>query len=278
MTFTRIVAKIVAKPPVHVQKENVLQDDIVRDPIYCQVNDRLRALIRDGAFQTGDRFLTERQISERFGISRATANKALSNLVAEGVLEFRKGVGTFLAGGRLDYDLRSLVSFTEKARLAGKIPTTRVLRFEALPAADVEPEIALLLQFQPDETAYIMERLRLADAVPVILEQRHLRARFCPGLHPRLLQGSLYELLSVQYKLDVSGADETIRALSLRGEEARLLEVAEGNAGLLVTAVGFLSGGVPLWHERTLYRGDAYEFRNRLGPVTGARPATGVLL
>jgi DNA-binding GntR family transcriptional regulator len=55
----------------------------------------LRELLRG----LGERLLTERQICERFGVSRATANKALSNLVSEGVLEFRKGVGTFVREG-----------------------------------------------------------------------------------------------------------------------------------------------------------------------------------
>jgi DNA-binding GntR family transcriptional regulator len=57
--------------------------------------------------RVGDRFLTERQVSEQFGVSRATANKALANVVAEGVLEFRKGVGTFVREPLLDYDLRA---------------------------------------------------------------------------------------------------------------------------------------------------------------------------
>ena len=64
---------------------------LVRDPIYHQLNQALRELISSADFAAGDRFLTERQVSERFRVSRATANKALSNLVAEGVLEVRSG-------------------------------------------------------------------------------------------------------------------------------------------------------------------------------------------
>lgn len=72
---------------------------LVRSPIYQQLNQLLRDLIREGEFKSNEQFLTERQICDRFNVSRATANKALSNLVAEGVLEFRKGVGTFVRGG-----------------------------------------------------------------------------------------------------------------------------------------------------------------------------------
>src|SRR5512137_1811654 len=108
-----------------------------KDPVYCQLNILLRKLIHGGEFPTGERFLTERQICERFGVSRPTANKALSTLVAEGTLEFRKGVGTFVRSSVLDYDLRFLVSFTEKARAAGKTPSTKLLGFSTVSATDL---------------------------------------------------------------------------------------------------------------------------------------------
>jgi GntR family transcriptional regulator len=251
---------------------------LVREPIYQQLNHALRELIRSGAFKVGTQFLTERQICEQFAVSRATANKALSNLVAEGVLEFKKGVGTFVRGGVLDYDLRSLVSFTEKAAAAGKSPTTRVLHLTALLAKDAAIDITDRLRVHPDEVVYDIERLRLADEKPVILEHRYVVCKFCPDLSEALLAGSLYAVWTDRYKLDIVGADQTIRAVSIRGAEARLLDVRSGTAGFMVMSTGYLSGGVPLWWERTIFRGDAYEFHNRLGPVQTARPAAGTLL
>jgi GntR family transcriptional regulator len=251
---------------------------LVRDPIYQQLNQALRDMIRSKEFEVGDQFLTERQISEQFDVSRATANKALSNLVAEGVLEFRKGVGTFVRGGILDYDLRALVSFTEKALAAKKSPSTHVLLLEATLARDTNANVADKLHIQPDDVVHYVERVRLADDVPVILEQRYVVTKFCPDLSEADVAGSLFAAWTEKYKLDVTGADQTIRAVSIRGKEAKRLHVRSRAAGLLVTATGYLSGGVPLWWERTLYRGDAYEFHNRLGPIQTARPAAGTLL
>jgi GntR family transcriptional regulator len=250
---------------------------IVRTPIYQQLNEALRELIRSGEYAVGDQFLTERQIAERFDVSRATANKALSNLVSEGILEFKKGVGTFVHGGVLDYDLRSLVSFTRKALAAGKQPTTRVLRLESMLAQDAAVDITDKLEVRPDKVVYYMERLRLADERPLILERRYVVARYCPDLSADQLAGSLYALWADRFKLDIVGADQVIRAISIRGPDARLLDVRSGAAGFLVTSTGYLSGGVPLWWEQTLFRGDAYELHNRLGPLQTARPATGAL-
>src|SRR5262245_27893366 len=201
---------------------------LVRQPIYQQLNEALRGLVSSGEFKTGARFLSEREVSLRFEVSRITANKALSNLVSEGILEFRKGVGTFVRGGVLDYDLRSLVSFTGKAAAAGKRPATRVLAFDTIPASSVSPRIAASLRVRDGDRLYTVERLRLADGVPVILERRFIVERFCPGLHRRDFASSLYGLWTDRCKLEIAGADQTIRAAAIRGREARLLGVSAG--------------------------------------------------
>ena len=248
---------------------------LVRQPIYQQLNGALRGLVSSGEFKTGARFLSEREVSVRFEVSRITANKALSNLISEGILEFRRGVGTFVRGGVLDYDLQSLVSFTGKAAAAGKRPSTRVLSFDTITASTVSPKIGAALRVSGGDRLYTVERLRLADGVPVILERRFVVESLCPGLHQRDFGSSLYGLWTGRFGLEIAGADQTIRAAALRGREARLMEVSSGAAGLVVQSVGWLRDGKPLWWERTLYRGDAYAFRNRLGPIQTARPAAG---
>ena len=244
--------------------------EIAKEPIYYQLNGQLRQLISAESYTAGTKFLTERQICERFGVSRATANKALSNLVSEGLLEFRKGVGTFVRGRAIDYNLRALVSFTEEAIAAGKVPNTQVLQFERVLASDVLDDVPIKLNARPDSSLFYMERLRLADSVPVILEKRYVVAEYCGELSEADVGGSLYTLWTERYRLVIEGAEEGIRAVNIRGSDARLLKARDGAAGMLVNSIGYLTGGRPLWCERTLYRGDTYEFRNRLG---GLRPA-----
>ena len=243
---------------------------LTREPMYQQLNQLLRSLVGSPEFPAGGQFLTERQVSERFEVSRATANKALSNLVSEGLLTFRKGVGTFVRPRSMDYNLRALVSFTEEAIAAGKRPETRVLRFEDVPARSVPEEIADALEASPQDKLWYLERLRLADGLPVILERRHIAARYCPRLNSNDLVGSLYKVWKERYKLEVEGAEEAIRAVNVRRSEATALGMRQNAAGLMITSVGYLLGHEPLWFEKTLYRGDAYEFHNRLGGIQSA--------
>lgn len=248
-----------------------------KNPMYHQLNKILRDLIREGTYKLNDRFLTEREVSTQYGVSRATANKALSNLVSEGVLEFRKGIGTFVKGDVLNYDLGALVSFQDKALAAGKKPSTRVIRFESIPAAQADERAVQALGASPTESLYAMERLRIADGVPVILERRFVIEKHCPKLSRRDVEGSLYALWTGHYKLEIASADQVIRAVNVVGSDAKHLKVRDGAAGLAVVCTGILSSGDPLWWEETLYRGDAYEFHNRLGSSQTVRPAAGLL-
>jgi GntR family transcriptional regulator len=242
---------------------------LVREPMYQQMNQILRQLLKTGEFADGDRFLTERQIAERFQVSRPTANKVLAGMVSEGLLEFRKGVGTFVSPSRLNYDIQSLVSFTQKAREAGKRPGTRVLLFQRIKmseASEADAEALAKLQVEPGSELFVISRLRLADSVPVILEKRWVPAEVFPRLSRLELRGSFYALCREKYGLHIAESDQTIRAVKLLGENARLLEARSGSPAFLVSALGF-SGLQAVWWEKTLYRGDAYEFhRARSSP------------
>ena len=239
---------------------------LVREPMYQQMNEILRELLKSGEFAEGDQFLTERQIAERFEVSRPTANKVLGGMVAEGLLEFRKGVGTFVCSPRLNYDIQTLVSFTEKVREAGKTPGTRLLRFDRVRAAEADGEVALKLQVEGACELFAITRLRLADQVPVILERRWVPVEKFSGLTRQELRGSFYALCREKYGLRIAESDQTIRAVKLIGDEARTLEVRGGAPAFLVSAIGY-SGSTPIWWEKTLYRGDAYEFhRARSSP------------
>ena len=114
-----------------------MDTQLVRIPVYQQLNQRLRSALA-AKYRSGDQFLTEREVAEKFQVSRATANKSLASLVSEGFLEFRKGLGTFVRRDVIDYDVCSLVSFTEKARAAGKKPSTELLTFGKLTAAEAD--------------------------------------------------------------------------------------------------------------------------------------------
>lgn len=240
-----------------------------------QLIGKLRALIRSEDFAPGSQFLTEREIAQRFGTSRPTANKALSSLVSAGLLEMRRGAGTFVRDSVLDYDLERLVSFTDKALAAGRKPGTRLIEYRKLAASDGPPDVVQCLHVGPNDPLIYMERVRLADERPVIYEQRHVVVSLCPGMTRTAAKGSLYKCWTEKCGLTISGAEEIIHAVNASKTQAAHLQIPVGSACFQISATGFVSGGGPLWHEKTLYRADVYEFRNRIGGLSSGAAAMG---
>jgi GntR family transcriptional regulator len=240
-----------------------------------QLVEQLRALVRGGRFGPGAKFLTEREIAEKFKTSRPTANKALSSLVSAGLLEVRRGAGTFVREGVLDYDLERLVSFTDKAKAVGKKPGTQLVAYRTLLAKDVPHEIGERLKTKGSEQLVYMERIRLADSVPVIYERRYVVAQLCPKMTRTDAKGSLYAYWTEKCGLDITGADETIHAVNASTAEARSLQIPTGTACFKIIATGHVDEESPLWHEETFYRADIYEFRNRIRGLSGGHAAIG---
>ena len=240
---------------------------LVKQPIYQQLNAVLRRSIMAGEFAEGDKFFTERAICEKFVVSRATANKAVANLVSEGLLEFKKGVGTFVRPRKIHFDLRALVSFSKKAVDAGMQPSTAVLRFESLPAGTCDRAGSAALSVSDTERLYYIKRVRMADREPVILERRWMLRRELPDLSEQQLYGSLYKVLTNDYGITITGARQTISAASLRAEDEQVLKVREGTAALSVHCTGYAGNGHAVWFEKTLYRSDRYVFNNELGGI-----------
>jgi GntR family transcriptional regulator len=78
-------------------------------PLYFQLGAVLKEKVDSGAWQPGDRFPTEREIVEEFGVSRTVIRPALDLLVGEGAIVRIKGSGTFVAPPRRDVKVLGIV-------------------------------------------------------------------------------------------------------------------------------------------------------------------------
>lgn len=243
------------------------KQQLVKEPVYMQLSAILRELINSRQYGVGDQFLTERTISQRFDVSRVTANKALAKLIDEGTLELRKGIGTFVCDQPKHFPTSHLVSFTHKMLASGKKPSTQVLQFKTVRSGEVAAEISKNLDLDAAEKLYYMKRLRLSDDIPLILESHYLRERFCPGLGRDALKGSLFDIMTKVYKLNIAGVDETILATTILGENSELLNVQNGDAGFFMYVIGYNDTKIPVWIANVIFRGDVFELHNRRGPI-----------
>ena len=244
------------------------------DPVHLRLAELCRAAILNGDFGDGERFPSERELAQRYDVSRATANKALSTLVAEGLLELRKGIGAFVRPqSTLFASLRGMESFTAHVQEQGMTPGTEVRKFEHLISSAAPPAVqaGLGLDQKSAEPLVYLERLRLADGEPMILEQRWIRDSLAPGLKRADVEASFYRVLETSFGLRMTGESHSISAVLLDDESAELFGQTPPAAALRVEGVGYVRDREPLWRQRLLYRGDRYQLHNETrGPADSA--------
>lgn len=231
---------------------------LVRDPVYLQVADILRMMIQKGEVTAGSQFLSEREVAERYSVSRVTANKALSSLVSEGWLDSKKGIGNFVREGLSEIDLRKLESFTKQTKSSGQLPRTQLVKLETINSTPNLKEI-----FDNVQRFYSITRIRFVDDRPVILEERVIPVEVFPNLVASDLEGSLYALFE-QGDVTITGAKEKITAVAASAEQGSYLGIIQGEPLLQIEGVGF-SYGTPIWMEKTCYRSDHFHFINEIG-------------
>src|SRR6186997_27946 len=223
-------------------------------PLHHQVYLDLKAALDAGEWAAGDRLPTERDLAVRYGCSLITIRRALGELVREKRLERTRGRGTFVLAPRMDVDFAGALSFTEEMQTRGLDPQTRLIA--ARPEAAGEA-VATALGLELGSPTLYLERLRLADGEPLLLEQVHLPADRFPGLLASDLEhNSLYGLLTERYGTRVVRAREAIEPVLLRGREAALLEQPSGRPALLVEGVAYSADGTPVEFARSFVRGD----------------------
>ncbi len=225
-------------------------------PLYMQLEGRIEKAVRDGILLPGDPLPSEREIAAITDLSRVTVRRAVQELVKNGLVVQRRGSGTFIAPPveKVEQSLSSLTSFSEDMARRGNRVTSRWLERGVFAPS---PEEKMVLGLLSGDMVSRVNRLRLADEVPLAIERASLSAQFLPD--PGKVGASLYAELEKLGNKPVR-AVQRISATSLGAQDAELLDVGEGVAGLNIVRVSYLVSGKVVEFTRSIYRGDAYDF------------------
>jgi GntR family transcriptional regulator len=230
-------------------------------PLYLQVKAWMLDQIDRGAFRPHRRIPSERALSDRFGISRMTVRQALLELTQEGRLYSRVGKGTFVADLPISQSLRGLTGFSEDMRALGIAPSSRVLRAEIVP---VPAECRSALRLAATAPVLVLQRLRLADGVPLTIETAHLAFPDMNRLIDMDLSHSLYDLLRSEFSIVPASAEMEAVARRGRPQEIALLDMPGDIAVLALERTTFDLAGVPFEHTTSVFRGDRYRLAMHL--------------
>jgi len=224
-------------------------------PKYFRVKEALLQQIARGDWGPGALIPSEPELCRRFGVSRTTVRKAVSDLVYERRLVVVQGKGTFVATPKLEERfIQRAFGIHEDMERRGITLSTRVLRQEVVEAP---VEVARRLRLRSGEAVHMIVRLRSVAEEAILVSTTYIPYSLCPDLSEQELgHVSLYRLLRERYGLEIARGERRLEAVAAGAREARLLDVALGSPLLLLESVAYGPDGRPFEHSIALQRGD----------------------
>jgi GntR family transcriptional regulator len=229
--------------------------------------------IATGHLRPGQRLGAERALAADLGVSRATLRQALAVLADGGVVRRvpGRGGGTFVSKDKIERDTSRVVGVPALLRSQGVVAGTRVIS-AGLSAAD-EP-VARALGLRRGDLVVDLNRIRLADGSPIVVEHARFPADRFLGLLELPLGGSVYELLEAHFGTRPAEAVEQIEVVTASADEAQVLDVAAGSPLLAITRTTSDSDGAPIEFSQDLFRGDRIRIVVRTPGAAGSAGAS----
>jgi GntR family transcriptional regulator len=237
---------------------SVAQDSL----LYSRVETVLASEIIDGDLKVGHQLPTEDSLITRFGVSRITVRRAIQNLVSRGLVEIRRGKGTFVAAPKITQELRELSGFVEDMHALGRKPTARLMSKEIV-AADAT--VAGQLALTKGERVVRIRRVRLADGIPLSFDETYLPLEIGKKvITDNLRVEPIFSLLERKYNVPLIEAEYKLDAVAAETEVAAALKVKQRSPIFRIERTSYSTGSRPVDYERLHYRGDLVRFVTRL--------------
>lgn len=229
----------------------------MESPVYIKIHNQIKRDIEAGIWKVGDRIPSERALSGQFGVSRMTLRQALQTLVDEGILERRIGAGTYVARQKVQEKMSGTTSFSEIMRSQGKFPSSQTISYRTLSPSLSEQE---RLQLSETDKVVRMERIRLADRVPISFEVTTIPAYLVKDFSHAEVTDSFYATMAQKGHYEIGHAKQTVTATLASENIADYLNIKRGDAILRLRQITYLKDGRPFEYVRTQYAAERFEF------------------
>ncbi len=224
---------------------------------HVAVREHLRAVVAE--LPAGAPAPSERTLVAEFGVARMTVRQAIDALVADGLLERRPGLGTFVTtGSRLAGS--AVLCLAEEMARRGRELTSKVLVARVDAAG---PGVAAGLGIPEGASALHLRWLRCVDEGPLCVEDTYLDDALVPDLVNDPVPEELYgELARRQVRPD--NAEDRVTAELATVQEAELLQIEPGQPVLQQVRRATLEGRTVLV-SRTAFRSDRHALLIQFG-------------
>jgi len=227
-------------------------------PLHYQIREQISLAIADQRLVAGDYLPPEEDLAAQASVSRTTIRQALAALVHEGLIERKRGKGSWVVEPRIDQQLTELTGFVEDMLSYGLEPEAQVIRTEVV-SADVI--VAKELRMPEGALVVRIERVRLADRRPILFDVSHLPLKIGQRVvNEDLRQRSIFEILEGDLGVALNEANYHISAVAAQKPMATHLRVRSGTPLLMIERTTYSTDGAPVDFENLYYRADRMTF------------------
>ncbi|EPL9568671.1 histidine utilization repressor [Providencia rettgeri] len=200
-------------------------------PLYLQVKQSIIEKIHTAEWRTNDRIPSESELVSQFQCSRMTANRALRELTAEGLLVRLQGVGTFVAEPKGQSALFEIHSIEAEIIARNHKYSCRIIKLEEIQASAA---LASELNIPTETPVFHSVIIHMENDVPVQIEDRYVNALAAPDyLKQNFLSITPHDYLSQVAPL--TQGEHIVEAIEADERSARLLQINVGASCLLIT-------------------------------------------
>lgn len=228
------------------------------EPLYAQLRDELRALIRNEEYGPDEQFPGDLHLAKTYGVSRVTVRQAVAELVDEGLLIRKAGKGTFVCRPKIRRQLINVAGFTARVQAAGLHPGSKLLSKDIIRG---DHDLCERLAVPFSARILRVRRLRLTEGEPTSIEDAYLSLDRFPELeHLDLNSQSLYQFLEEKYQVTPGHAHRLLDLAYATAEEGQLLGIPRGSPLFLLRATVRSTSGDVIEYVKIQFRGDRYRF------------------
>ena len=209
--------------------------------------------------QAGAQVAPEPELMSEYGVSRATVRQALAGLVAEGLLEIRRGLGTYVTARRFEHTIGGFYSFSREIERHGLVPGTRVLGLRTEPASTTwsRSRSGSRRERRSSRCAGCASPGRTRSSSRRATCRRHGSRAWRPSTSRRF---ACTRPSRIGYGCRPTRARETFEPILLTADEAALLDQRRGEPALRVDRIAFDQDDLPIEFCRSTVRGDRYRY------------------
>lgn len=232
-------------------------------PLHQQITQELRRRLRNGVWEDGVPFPTNKCWMEKFGVSIGTMRQAIDTLVQEGWLIRDHGKGTFVHLRQVSETLGTLSGFFEEIRARGGVPSAQIMQSCHVDLDESLLESLPVLRRFEQKRLYLVHKIQCMNKAPVASVQSYWPEHIGNSLMGfDLSRHGVYEVID-QLGIRRDSADQSISACTATPELAAYLHIPEGFPLLRMERTLYGHGQL-LGFSLYYYRSDRYSYQLRL--------------